>query len=49
MTTKTTKQLDSVKYETPSLSVVEIVTEGVLCASGAFEYWEDGDEVVWDE
>lgn len=36
-------------YASPSANVVEIQTEGVLCASGTFEYWEDGDDVIWDE
>ena len=29
-------------YETPSLTVMEIETEGVLCASGITEEWEEG-------
>lgn len=36
-------------YESPRIDVVEIQTEGVLCASGYFEEWEDGDEFTWDE
>ena len=29
-------------YETPSVSVVELDQEGVLCASGTTEEWEEG-------
>jgi hypothetical protein len=29
-------------YETPSVSVVELDLEGVLCASGITEEWEEG-------
>ena len=28
-------------YESPEISVVEIEAEGVLCASGGFEEWEE--------
>lgn len=31
-------------YETPEVEVMELVSEGVLCASGAFE---DYDELNW--
>ena len=30
-------------YETPSVSVVELDQEGVLCASGITEEWEEGE------
>jgi hypothetical protein len=33
-------------YESPEVSVVEIETEGVLCASGGFEEWEE-DTLNW--
>ena len=36
-------------YETPAVSVVEVLSEGVLCASGQLEGWEDGDAFTWDE
>jgi hypothetical protein len=29
-------------YETPAMSVVELDLEGVLCASGITEEWEEG-------
>ena len=32
-------------YETPAVNVVEVVSEGVLCASGSFEEW--GEEDLW--
>jgi hypothetical protein len=35
-------------YETPSLEVLEICSESVLCASGQFEPWEK-DEIDWDK
>ena len=28
-------------YVSPAIAVVEISTEGVLCASGEFEEWEE--------
>ena len=33
-------------YETPAVNVVEVVSEGVLCASGQLEGWEEG-ELDW--
>ena len=33
-------------YETPAVTVVEVVSEGVLCASGNIEAW--GDEIVFE-
>ena len=36
-------------YVSPAIAVVEISTEGVLCASGQLEGWVDGDNVTWDE
>ena len=29
-------------YETPSVTTLEVQSEGVLCASGDFEDWETG-------
>ena len=28
-------------YESPAVSVVEVVSEGVLCASGQLEEWKE--------
>lgn len=36
-------------YEAPEVKVVELYAEGVLCASGQLEGWEDGDGFTWDE
>lgn len=30
-------------YETPAIEVVEIESEGVLCASGAFNWYDEED------
>jgi hypothetical protein len=33
-------------YESPAVNVVEVLSEGVLCASGQFEEWNE-EEVPW--
>ena len=33
-------------YVSPAIAVVEISTEGVLCASGTFEEWEE-EKLPW--
>ena len=33
-------------YETPTVSVVEVISEGVLCASGQLEGWQE-DDLDW--
>ena len=33
-------------YESPAVSVVEVLSEGVLCASGQLEGWEE-DNLDW--
>ena len=33
-------------YESPAVSVVEVISEGVLCASGDHEDW-DYDDDLW--
>ena len=33
-------------YETPAVTVVEVVSEGVLCASGDHEGWYE-DDLDW--
>ena len=35
--------LDTSSYATPSVSVIEVKAEGVLCASGDHEGWNEGD------
>lgn len=41
--------LSARSYESPEVNVVEVLSEGVLCASGQLEGWEDGDAFTWDE
>ena len=38
--------LDSSSYTSPAINVVEVRTEGVLCASGQLEGWGEAD-LVW--
>lgn len=33
-------------YETPAVNVVEVLSEGVLCASGQLEGWQE-DDLDW--
>ena len=33
-------------YESPTVSVVEVISEGVLCASGQLEMWDE-DVLDW--
>ena len=33
-------------YETPAVNVVEVLSEGVLCASGQLQGWEE-DDLGW--
>ena len=33
-------------YESPAVSVVEVLSEGVLCASGDHESWDE-DDLDW--
>ena len=33
-------------YESPAVNVVEVLSEGVLCASGQLEGWSE-DELDW--
>ena len=35
--------LGTCSYATPSVSVIEVKAEGVLCASGDHEGWNEGD------
>ena len=38
---KEMKFLHEEVYVSPAIAVVEICTEGVLCASGEFEQWDE--------
>ena len=46
LTTAATLSLGVRSYESPTVSVVEVLSEGVLCASGQLEGWEEG-ELDW--
>jgi len=35
-------------YETPSVEILELCTESVLCTSGAFDPWEE-DTLEWND
>ena len=35
--------LNTSSYATPTVSVIDVKTEGVLCASGDHEGWTEGD------
>ena len=43
LTTAATLSLGVRSYESPAVSVVEVLSEGVLCASGDHESWTEGD------
>ena len=45
LTTAATLSLGVRSYESPAVSVVEVLSEGVLCQSGSFENW--GEEDLW--
>ena len=48
--TAATPTLGVRSYESPTVSVVEVVSEGVLCMSGkSLEQWEKADSFTWDE
>ena len=46
LTTAATLSLGVRSYESPAVSVVEVLSEGVLCASGQLEGWEE-DNLDW--
>ena len=46
LTTAATLSLGARSYESPAVSVVEVLSEGVLCASGQLEGWEE-DNLDW--
>ena len=33
-------------YESPAANVVEVLSEGVLCASGQLEAWDEDEDVL---
>lgn len=45
LTTAATLSLGARSYESPAVTVVEVLSEGVLCQSGSFEEW--GKEDLW--
>ena len=45
LTTAAALSLGVRSYESPTVSVVEVLSEGVLCQSGSFEEW--GEEDLW--
>ena len=45
--TAATPTLGVSSYESPTVSVVEVVSEGVLCASGQHEKWGYDDDDLW--
>ena len=46
LTTAATLSLGARSYESPAVTVVEVLSEGVLCASGDHEGWYE-DELDW--
>ena len=46
LTTAATLSLGVRSYESPAVNVVEVLSEGVLCASGQLEGWEE-DNLDW--
>jgi hypothetical protein len=51
MTLNNSKNWEGASYETPSVKTLEVLSEGVLCASGAFRIasWvEEGDDDALD-
>ena len=45
LTTAANFTLGGGSYESPAVSVVEVLSEGVLCASGNHEGWETDDDL----
>ena len=46
LTTAANFTLGGGSYESPAVSVVEVLSEGVLCASGDHESWDE-DDLDW--
>ena len=45
LTTAATLSLGARSYESPAVIVVEVLSEGVLCASGQHEEWGTDDDL----
>ena len=45
LTTAATLTLGARSYESPAITAVEVLSEGVMCQSGSFEEW--GEEDLW--
>ena len=45
LTTAVTLSLGARSYESPAVNVVEVLSEGVLCASGDHEGWGYDDDL----
>ena len=45
LTTAATLSLGVRSYESPAVNVVEVLSEGVLCASGDHEEWVPDDDL----
>ena len=49
LTTTATLALGVSSYESPAISVAEVLSEGVICASGQLESWGNAGGFQWDE
>ena len=50
LTTAATLTLGARSYESPAITAVEVLSEGVLCMSGKMlEEWKTADSFTWDE
>ena len=50
LTTAATLTLGARSYESPAITAVEVLSEGVLCMSGkSLEEWTEGANFTWDE
>ena len=48
--TAASASLSTSSYETPAVTVMEVVSEGVLCMSGkSLETWGKADDFSWDQ
>ena len=46
LTTAATLTLGARSYESPAITAVEVLSEGVMCASGQLQGWEE-DNLDW--
>ena len=50
LTTAAPATLGISSYESPAITAVEVLSEGVLCMSGkSLEKWEDAADFSWDK